>query len=140
MRINDPYWQSSGILIFLCKYYIVTSDTLVGFFLDGLYLLFTVILSELYEKPRRNKDWVTEKSTQKNLCGSITFLTAHHPFYVIFCCFLRLLPFPSWRTSWMAPIKIHNISMGGILCDVENVKKSCNLIQLLGISKNLMLS
>ena len=60
--INNPHWQSSGIIIFLCKYYIVISDTLVGSFLDVLFLLLAVILSELHEKPRR-KDWVTEKST-----------------------------------------------------------------------------
>ena len=47
---------------FLCKYYIVISDIRVGFFLDVLFLLLAVILSELYEKPRRNKDWVTEKN------------------------------------------------------------------------------
>ena len=28
--INSPYWQSSGIIIFLCKYHIVISDTLLG--------------------------------------------------------------------------------------------------------------
>ena len=61
--INKPHWQSSGIIIFLCKYYIIISDTLVAFFLDVLLLLLAVILSELYRKPRRNKDWVTEKST-----------------------------------------------------------------------------
>ena len=66
--INNPHWQSSGILIFLCKYYIVISDTLVGSFLDVLFLLLAVILSGLHEKPRRNKDWVREESTQKNLC------------------------------------------------------------------------
>ena len=66
--INKQHWQSSGIIIFLCKYYIVISDTLVGFFLDVLFLLLAVRLSELSEKPRRNKDWVTEKSTKKNLC------------------------------------------------------------------------
>ena len=61
--INNPHWQSSGI-IFFCKYYIVISDTLVGSFLDVLFLLVAVILSGLHEKqPRRNKDWVTEKST-----------------------------------------------------------------------------
>ena len=27
--INNLYWQSSGVMIFLCKYYINTSDTLV---------------------------------------------------------------------------------------------------------------
>ena len=57
--INNPHWQSSGILIFLCKYYIVISNTLVGSLLDMLFLLVDVILSELHEKPRR-KDWVTE--------------------------------------------------------------------------------
>ena len=63
--VNNPHWQSSGIIIFLCKYYIVISDVLVGFFLDVLFLvlLLAVILSELHEKPKRNKDWVTEKIT-----------------------------------------------------------------------------
>ena len=63
--VNNPHWQNSGIIIFLCKYYIVISDVLVGFFLDVLFLvlLLAVILSELHEKPKRNKDWVTEKIT-----------------------------------------------------------------------------
>ena len=61
--INNPHWQISGIIIFLCKHYIVTSDTLVGSFLDVLFLLLAVILSGPPEKPRRNKDRVTETST-----------------------------------------------------------------------------
>ena len=60
--INNPRWQRSGILIFLCKYSIVNSDTLVGSFLDVHFLLLAVILSELHEKPKK-KDWVTEEST-----------------------------------------------------------------------------
>ena len=59
--INILLWQSSGVLIFLCKYYIVVTDTLVGS-LDVLVLLLLVILSQLHEKTRR-KDWDTEKST-----------------------------------------------------------------------------
>ena len=59
--INNP--QSSGIIIFLCIYYIVILDTLGGSFLDVFFLLLAVILSELHEKPRSNKDSVTEKST-----------------------------------------------------------------------------
>ena len=59
-RINNAHWQSSGIIIFMCKYDVVISDTLVGSFLDMLILLLAVILSELHEKPRRI-DWVTEK-------------------------------------------------------------------------------
>ena len=69
--INNPHWQSSGIIIFLCKYYIIISGTLVGSFLDVLFLLLVVIL-ELHEKPKR-KDWVTEKSTLKNLCKGYHF-------------------------------------------------------------------
>ena len=30
--INDSDWESSEIIMFLCNYYIVTSDTLEGFF------------------------------------------------------------------------------------------------------------
>ena len=60
--VNNPHWQSSGIIIFLCKYYTVISDAMVGLFLNVLFLLLAVILLELYEKPRRDKDWVTEKS------------------------------------------------------------------------------
>ena len=61
--INKPHWQISGIIIFLCKHYIVTSDTLVCSFLDVLFLLLNVILSGLHEKSRSNKDWVTKKRT-----------------------------------------------------------------------------
>ena len=60
--INNPYWQSSGVIIFFCKYYLVISDKLIDSFLDVFYLLLAVLLSELHEKPRR-KDWVTEKIT-----------------------------------------------------------------------------
>ena len=34
-----------------------------AFLLDAFFLLLTVILSALYETPRRNKDSVTEKIT-----------------------------------------------------------------------------
>ena len=69
-----------------------------GSFLDVLFLLLAVILSELYEKPRRSKDSVTEKSTEKYLCKG------HHcfdctPFFLsVICCFLCLLPRPSQVT------------------------------------------
>ena len=61
--INNPHWQHIGIIIIFCKYFIVILGTLRVSFLDVLFLLLAVILSELYEKPRRNKDSVTEKST-----------------------------------------------------------------------------
>ena len=46
----------------------------------------------------------------------ITFLTTRLPFYVIFCCFLRLLPSLS-QMMYLLNGSIDNISMGGILCD-----------------------
>ena len=44
---------------------LVISDTLVGSFLDVLFLLLAVILSEFHEKPIWNKDEVTEKDTEQ---------------------------------------------------------------------------
>ena len=61
--MNNPHWQSCGVIIFLCKYFIVISDIMVGTYLHVLFLLVAVILSGLPENPRRNKDWVTEKRT-----------------------------------------------------------------------------
>ena len=58
---KQPTLIKYGITIFLCKFDVVISDTLVGSFLDVLFLLLALILSELHEKPRR-KDLVTEKS------------------------------------------------------------------------------
>ena len=91
---NNPYWQKSGIIIFLCKYDIVISDTLVDFFLE-LALFVAMILSQLYEKPRRNKDWVAEESTWKNLREGHHFFDCTPYFLCHFFCLLRLLPFPS---------------------------------------------
>ena len=97
--INNPHWQSIGIIIFLCKYYIVISDTLTDSFLDVFFLLLAVILSELQEKPRR-KVCVTKKITQKNLCeGHHFFNCTPSVLYVIFCCLLHLFsPLPKSST------------------------------------------
>ena len=62
---ENPLWQSSGITIFLCRYYIVIFDTLVSSFMDVLFLLLAVIFSELHEKPS---------------------------FLCLFCCFVCLVP------------------------------------------------
>ena len=56
-----------------------------------------VILSELHVKPRR-KDWVSVTIHKKICVRDINLLTALPPFYVIFCCFLCLLPSPSQVT------------------------------------------
>ena len=94
---NNPHWQSSGNIIFLCKYYIDISDALVGSFLDVLFLLLVVILPGFHMKPRR-KDWVSEKIYRKICVRGIKLLIALPPFYVILCCFLCLLPSPSQVT------------------------------------------
>ena len=115
--INNPDWQSS-VITFLCKYNIVVSDTLVGSFLDVLFLLFAVILSGFHEKPSRNRDWITEKNTYKNLCEGHDVLDGTSCFLCDFFAFLVYsLPHLKWHTCWVAPIKIHNIAMGCNVCD-----------------------
>ena len=56
--IKNAHWQSSCIIVFVCKYYVAISNTLTCIF----FLLLAVILSEILEKPER-KDWVPEKCT-----------------------------------------------------------------------------
>ena len=85
--INNPHWQSGGTMIFLSKYFIVISAILVDTFLDMLLLFLAVMSSVLLEKPRRNKDWVTEKSTQKKLCEGHHFFDCTPSFL---CHFLLL--------------------------------------------------
>ena len=115
--INNPHWQSIVISVFLRKYYIVISDTLEGAFLGVFFLLLAVILSELREKPKR-KDWVTEKSTQKNLCEGYHFFWPHALLSMSFCCFLRVLHPPSQVTYLQNdPYKDKYFAMGSILCD-----------------------
>ena len=73
------------------------------------------------------------KKVHRRICvRDITFLTARPPFYVIFCCFLcLLLHLPKERACWMAPIKLHNIAMVGVLCDdtMSERSKYDNLLQ-----------
>ena len=100
--INNPHWQNSGI-IFLWKCCIVISDTLIGSFLDVFFLLLAVILSELHGKSRRNKDWVTEKSSYKNLYEGY-YVFDCTPFFLCYFLLLSsstLSPFPTdVRAEW----------------------------------------
>ena len=73
MCLNNPYWQSGGIIKILCKYDIVISDTLTG-----SWMCFS---------------WVTENSTKKNLREE-HHLMATRPSYVIFFCFFCTAPHP----------------------------------------------
>ena len=116
--INNLHWQRGGIIIIFCKYFIVILDTLRGSFLDVLFLLLAVILSELYEKPRRIKIQL-QKKVHKRICvRDTTVLTARLSFFLPFVVFfVYSLPLPKWRTCWMVSIKIYNIPTGGVLCD-----------------------
>ena len=71
----------------------------------------------------RNQEGINielQKNVHRRICvRDITILTAHPPLYVIFYCFLSLLPFSSQLTYLLnGPIKIHNIAMDvGIIRD-----------------------
>ena len=106
--INNLHWQNSGILLFLRKYYIDISDTLVGSFLDVFFLLLAVIISEFREKPRK-KNWrYRKKYIEKVLWGiSLFWLHALLPMSFFFAFFVYSLPLPKWSTCRMASIKIY---------------------------------
>ena len=98
--INNPHWQSGGIIIFLYIYFIVISHKLIGSFLDVLFLLLAVILPGSL----RNQEGIKielQKKVHRRICVSdITFLNAHPLFYVTFYCFLRLLP-PHFQVTYL---------------------------------------
>ena len=114
------------------KYLIVISDILVGTFLDVLFLLLAVLLSGLLEKPRRNKDWVTEKNTLKNMCEGHHFFWLHVLLYMslFIAFFVFSLPLSKWHTCWMVPIKIHSVWWyhEWTAKNMKISKISCNLI------------
>ena len=58
-----------------------------------------------------------QKKDQRRICvRGVTFFIIRLPFYVIFCCFLCLLPPPS-QVMYLLNGPIHDISIDGILCD-----------------------
>ena len=76
----------------------------------SLFILSTLFKKKVHKKSR--KKYIEEFVWGASIFWLRSLLS------VIFCCFLRLLPpLPKWRTSWMTPVKIRNIAMGGILCD-----------------------
>ena len=124
--INKPHWQSSGIITFLCKYDIVIPETLVGFFLNVLFLLL-----QDYHSFMRNEEGIKielQKKVHRRICvRHVTFFDFTRSFLCHFLLPYSFTTFPKWRTYWMVPIKIH-IALGGNLCYAEKMKISCNLI------------
>ena len=119
VNINNPHWQRSGIIKFFYKYYIVIGDTLAVFFLDVLFLLLAGILSELYEKLTKNKDWITKKKYREEFVWVTSLLWLHAHLSMSFLLLSLSTSLPKWRSCWMAPIKIHDIAIGGILCNTS---------------------
>ena len=130
--INNPDWQSGGIIIFLCKYFIVISDLLVGTFLNVLFLMLAVIL--------RNQEGKNIQLQKKNCIEEFVWGTSLFSLHALLSMslfiafFVYSLPLSKWRTCW---IKIHNIAIEGILCDDimsrlskiwKSLKYLCNLI------------
>ena len=116
--------------IFLCKYQLYSfSDTLEDSFLDVFFLMFTLILSELHVNPRM-KDSFSEKGNKICVNGK-SFSTARSPFYVILCCYFRLLASLSQVTYLLNAIQFLSLSSSSI-----NKLKH----QLLFICKNFMFS
>ena len=130
--INNPHWLTSGITIFLCKYEVVISDTLVVSFLDVLFLLVAVILSEFMRNQKERLSY-RKKSIEKSVWRTSRFrlhALLSVSFFVTF--FVYCLSLPKWRTCWMDPTKIHNIAMAGILCD-ETMSERSKIWQSLAI-------
>ena len=115
------------LMIFLCKYFLVISDLQVDSFLDELFFLFAVILPELHEKPR-GKDWITEKSTRKNLCKEYHFFDC--ALFIRCLCFLHS-PFPiNVLVEW--PLKRYIVLSWVVFCVMiswVNGQKYENLLQ-----------
>ena len=92
--INNPHWQSSGIIIFLWKYYSFfryTGSLSLG---CALFTACCSIIRASWETKKKSR-WVTEKSTEKNLCEGHHFFDCTSSFYVIFLLLSSSTAFPS---------------------------------------------
>ena len=112
------------------KCYIIISYIYTGKLFPGCAVFVVYCNIRALWETKKEERLSCRKSTKKNLCEG------HHFFNCIpslLCHFLllSLSDSPSqvmYLLKWMTPMKIYNISMGGILCDIENMKISCNLI------------
>ena len=110
----------------------VISDAMLSSFLGVLFLLLAVILSGLHEKSRRNKDWVTEKITLKNLFEGHHFYDCTSSFLCQFLLLSSSTPssFPSEvLAEW--PLQRYTILLWVVFCVMiwVNSQKYENLFQ-----------
>ena len=129
--IDNPHWQCSGILLFLCKYYIVILGTLVGSFLDVLFLLLAVIIRTSWETKKERMSY-RKKYIEEFVWGTLLFWLCTL-LSMSFCCFLCIysLPLPKWHPCRMTPIKIY-ILLCVVFCVMiswVNGRKYENLLQ-----------
>ena len=96
--INNPDWQSGGIIIFLCKYLCYFRYTDRHFFGCARFDACCNIT---------RATWETKKEWFHALLSMSLFMLF----------FVYSLPLSEWRTCWMFPIKIYSVAMEGILCD-----------------------
>ena len=83
--LHNPYWQSSRIIIILCKYYLVTSDTLIG----SCMCFYCCSLRESKKKRLSYR----KKNIEEFVWRTLFFLAARPPSYVAFCHFFHPLQF-----------------------------------------------
>ena len=109
--INNPHWQSSGIIIFLWKYDAVISNTLVGSFLDVRFLLLAVILIIRASWKTKNERLSNRKNfTAEFVWGTCLFwlhILLSMSFFVAFFTYSLPLPKrnPSKHSSWWRPLE-----------------------------------
>ena len=91
--INNPYWQSSRIIIFLCRYYIVTSDARICSW--KCFSCCQLLYCQSFIRYKMERLSFRKKVNRRTYVEDITFKAALPPSYVIFCCFLCVLRPPS---------------------------------------------
>ena len=87
--ISNPDSQSSEIIIFWCRYYIVISDTLIG-----SWIYFCCSWLQCYQSFMKNQEGKIEqqkKVHRRIYMRNITFLAACPPSYVIFYKIVRVM-------------------------------------------------
>ena len=97
--INNTFWQSSEIIIFFVKilysYFRYTGRLFLG---CAPFVAHCNIIRALWETKKELS--YRKKYMEEFVRVTSHFLTAHPPFYVIFCCFLCLLP-PFFKVTYL---------------------------------------
>ena len=106
MQILYIYFRYTGRLFLGCAVFVACCNIIIvlqvlpfGVWCSGIPFsaVHVVPFSWFYHmRNQEGKKTELQKKVQRRICvRDITFLTAHAPYYVIFCCFLCLRSFPS---------------------------------------------